>query len=418
MRTTDIWVEQMRSRLARAPLLRDMPPDIQQGILRGALIGVLLCLVMGGLFGSLNRGPVGAIVGAISGALLGTVLGGLVGAVMAMFYPQSEGRATIAIDVDNGAGRYSPGETISGYVEIRPQNTFRSGGGALYFVCRGQYLSAQGADDDGDTPKMSRHLRQYLLQQVSEVPANTFRRGVSLRYPFTVTVPEDGLPTHSGYACAIRWSLAVSLDGPGEQDIKAEQGLMVEAMPPAMEPSRAGFGTVVEHPTCVLSLGLRRAVCAEGDPIKVEVEISPLESFDASEIRAVLLRVEHTPEGDDHTVFVSAWDPETGHFRGERRPGGRGTKYVWLEDEARLGGPMHFIDGEPETLSCSLNVPAQWRPTLVSKDGETIWKVGVVMVREGHSDLRALHEVIVHTGVSQLGQVLAAGPSRVAGNPD
>ncbi|MBN1400069.1 MAG: hypothetical protein JXA74_04485, partial [Anaerolineae bacterium] len=97
----------------------------------------------------------------------------------------------------------------------------------------------------------------------------------------------------------------------------------------------------------------------------------------------------------------------TSQFRGERRPGGKGTTYVWLEEETRLSGPMHFEAGEAETLACTLNIPAQWRPTVLTKDSEVIWKIALMVVRDPLDDIRALHEVIVHTGVSQLSQVLA-----------
>jgi hypothetical protein len=407
MKSSDKWMQQARSRLSQFPLFRNMPQDIQAGVARGIFVGAVACLILGGFFGALNRGPVGTLVGAISGALLGAVLGGLIGGVMGMFYPQGDARASISIDLDSGAGRYAPGETISGYVEIKPENTFRTSGGSLYFLCRGQYLSAVDGGDGRDAPKMDRDARQYLLQQILTIPGGTLRRGASLRYPFSAQVPEDALPTHHGYICSVRWTLMLALEGPDETDLKAEQELLVEAKPPALTSAREGYRSSVEAPDCQLVLKLGRAVCAEGESLKAEAHIMPLKNFAAREVRALLLRIEHTPKGDDHTVFVSAWNPATGQFRGERRPGGKGTTYVWLEEEARLSGPMHFEAGEAETLACTLNVPAQWRPTLLTKESEVIWKVALMIVRDPLNDIRALHEVIVHTGVSQLSQVLA-----------
>ena len=97
----------------------------------------------------------------------------------------------------------------------------------------------------------------------------------------------------------------------------------------------------------------------------------------------VLLRIENTRAGDDHTVFIDRWDPETGRFQGERQPGGQGTTYVWLEDEVALGTGLHFGIAETENLPFSITIPAQMRPTFATPQGSVTWKVGVLLSRSG-----------------------------------
>ncbi|MFH1084784.1 MAG: hypothetical protein V1772_03355 [Chloroflexota bacterium] len=403
--------EERRAVPAAGPALwQRIPPDVRRGVRLGALIAAATCLVVGGIFGALNRGVGGTVIGAVSGALLGTMIGALVGAIMALFYPRGEAGLRITIDVDSAAGRYVPGETITGSVQVSTDGALRTEGGSILLRCRGAFVTMNGTDP-ANAPKIESQPRQYLLQQVHTFPPAALRRGQSARYPFSVTIPEDALPTHHGYACSVRWGLLANVDVPGRDTYRAEQELLVEAPPLAIQPSPSGFESARQAEPCRLTLRLARAVCAEGDPLKAEVDILPHESFYAKEVRALLLRIEHTPQGDDHVVYVSRWDPATGHFHGERYPGGKGTTYVWLEDEAQLSGPVHFQKDQAETFACTLSIPAQWRPTLLAKEGEVIWKACAIMACEHLEDVRALHEVLVHTGVSRLGDVLSPEPA-------
>lgn len=408
MRLSASWSETARAQMDRVALLRRIPRDVRESMWRGGRAAALVCLLMGGVFGAINRGMLGTVIGAISGALLGLMLGGLVGAILGLLLPSRQARATLEITLDSPNASLAPGETLSGYLELQPETTFRAQGGTLYLACRGIY-ARMVPGPDGE-PQVERDVRQYLVQQQELMPPRLVRRHAAARFPFSLTLPEGGLPTHHGYACDLRWSLHAVIEAADDARLMCERELLVEAMPVALPSTPGGFQETVATPTCQLSLSLPRALCAEGDALRADVLISPLESFGAEEILVMLLRVENTPEGDDHTIYVSQWDAASEQFQGERRPGGRGTTYVWLEDQVRLSGPKHLEIAAPERYSCTLRVPTQWRPTLISKDGQVKWKVAAVIARPKLGDVRVFHEVIVHTGSPALAEMLAPGP--------
>lgn len=401
------WSDRALARMQRIPLLRRLPREVQDGMLRGAAITATGLLVVGGVLGSLNRGPSGTLIGAISGALLGLMLGAFVGAVQSLVLSAHQARAEVSIELESGEGRYAPGETLSGYVQISAGNSFRLDGGTLYLLCRGFFLDDRERDGESGSAPTARGSRQYVVQQQEVVPAGDLRRGSSTRHPFSFVLPTEAPPTHHGYACVVRWTLHAVLDAPGDEPVTGQQELYVETPPFALSVPLGGYRSSISDPACELGIHLPRVVCAEGESLRADVRITPMESFRADEVRALLLRIENTPEGSSHTVYVSHWDPDSGLFRGERLPGGQGTTYVWLEDEALLGGPIHFEIAEPVTFSCMLAVPTQWRPTLGTKDGRVTWKAGIIVARPDGSSARVFHEIIVHTGASRLSEALA-----------
>jgi hypothetical protein len=383
---------------------------LQSGTRKGMLIGILFggasFLVLGGLFGGMNRGPSGAVIGSLSGALGGVALGALIGAIWGTLRFPQEGLATVSIDLGKDGGRYAPGDRVDGAVEVTAQNTLRLNGGKVFFICRGFYAYDKVDESGTGQPQFVREPREYLLQQSNVVPAGVMRRGASQRYTFSFDVPRDALPTHHGYICAVRWSLHALLDVPDITPIEAHQEILVDAVAPVLQLAHGGYQSVTPSQTCQLALILPRVVYTEGEAVTARVHITPLESFRADEVRAVLVRVENTPSGDDHVVYVDGWDPESGLFHGARQPGGQGTTYVWLEGETNLSGPLTLEIAESVTFPFSIEIPTQWRPTLSTKDGRVNWKVGVVLSRAGHADVRAFHEIIVHTSSSELAEIL------------
>ena len=138
--------------------------------------------------------------------------------------------------------------------------------------------------------------------------------------------------------------------------------------------------------------------------------MTALTSFEADNVRAVLLRIENVPLGDDHTVYVDGWDEAAALFHGERRLGGQGTTYVWLESDVGLNEAISYKVAETTAYSFSLDIPAEWRPTFSTRDGRVIWKVGVIISPACCSDVRAFHEIIVHTAEPQIADILTAAP--------
>jgi hypothetical protein len=385
-------------------------PEVRKGALLGLIIGGILFLALGGGLGYLNRAQPGALAGAASGLALGVLIGGGAGALVGAVMPTRQARALVVIETSGGnGGHFAPGECVSGYVHITPQNNFDVDAGTIYLVCRGFFGAER--EQEGGAIDLQREAVDYVLEQQDFSPLSRLRQGVSHRYPFSFILPEDALSTHHGYVCATRWMLHAVLDAPGEEPVRGQQEVLVHSNLPAIPQSARGYQSVNDKGYCHLTLTLPQAVVAEGQRVQAEVRLAALETFAVDEIRAVLLRIENTAEGLDHMVYVGEWDPATAQFHGERTPGGSGTTYVWLEDEVRLAHDVRFEIAETETFKLTLDVPAQWRPTMNVPQGSVHWKLGVIVSSPQYPQVRVFHEVIVFTGMAELASLLKSQAS-------
>ncbi len=239
------------------------------------------------------------------------------------------------------------------------------------------------------------------------MPAGIIRRGSVRRYPFRFSIPRDALPTHHGHICSIRWTMHAIVDAPDVPSIEAHREILVGAAAPAVRPNPEGYQSVASSQASQLVLSLPRAVYAEGERLSGRVHVSVSGRCDVAEIRALLLRIESIPRGPDHSVYVVGWDPTSESFRGQRRPGGKGTTYIWLEGEVKLSGPLTLEPPQSATFPFTIDIPAQQRPSFSTEEGRVMWKVGAIVSCSGRPDIRAFHEAIIHTGVSKISQILA-----------
>jgi hypothetical protein len=204
----------------------------------------------------------------------------------------------------------------------------------------------------------------------------------------------------------VRWSLHVDLESVDESAGQTSQEILVRAVTPI------GVGARPERVSSASSVGevvlaLPRTAYAEGETLQGRIIVSPKDDFVAREVRALLLRVEHNPQGYDHVVYISGWNPETGRFRGESRAEGKGTTYVWLEDEVDLAEEVRFIDGEKRLFDFSFHLPQQWRPTLQTEHGDVSWRVVATLSRGNGRDLRVQQIFTMHTGAPHIARVMA-----------
>ncbi|MGI5917916.1 MAG: hypothetical protein ACOX9A_15880 [Anaerolineae bacterium] len=405
MRIGSGWSSAVLAKVSRIPLVRRLDLDTLKPALLGAVGTGLFCLVIGAVMGSLNRGAIGTLIGAVSGALFGAMLGASAGTAFKFLRGEKTARATIEIQMESNDRRYIAGETVEGHIRIAAENTFRTTGGRAYLVCRGFYTYDTGSQENGNGPEFHRETHEYFTREIPVVPPGRIKEGLSLRYPFAIPTPRDGLPTHHGYACDIRWTVHTVIDTPSGPLVAPPQEIKIEAMPPRIEPSVRGYQSISSAQVCQVTLSLPRAVYAEGETITGRVRVSPIESFDADEVRVLLLRIENAAVGDDHIVYIDRWDAETGRFRGHVQPGGKGTTYVWLENDQTLANACRFGIADPEEYRFDMDIPVEWRPTLMTADGGVMWKVGVIVARPDGADVRAFHEVIVHTSIPEMGDV-------------
>jgi len=387
-------VRAVLARADRVPLLDQMQSGARRGMLLGAVAGFVVFFLLGALLGAFNRGWAGLVVGAISGAVAGGVLGGAIGLVVGPRQLPQEGRASLSIVLDNPLAYYRPGSEIVGWVHVSADDTLRIDSGELYLLCRGIYAHDQ-LGQDGSEPTFVRQEREYLLQREVFLQPGVLRRGQTLRLPFRFALPADALPTYRGLICSVQWSLYAVLRAPDIPLIKSAQELKVASTDPTDVPLSDTYQVTSSSQVCQLVLTLPRAMYSEGESLEGRIQITPLTDFEADEVRAVLLRIESVPQGDDHLFYVTEWNEQGGAVRGERMPGGLGTSYIWLENEAVLTGDTFFRSTESVTRPFALEIPSALRPTFATREGHATWKVGVVVSRQGHSDVRVLHEIIV-----------------------
>ncbi|MEA3408469.1 MAG: hypothetical protein U9R48_10405 [Chloroflexota bacterium] len=393
------WHERLWEKFQGMWLFAHLAYGTRRGLWLGMWVTGLTFLLLGMLFGGVNRQIVGAVIGAAAGALLGVLLGGLGGALVGKLTLPSQADVSLTIELADEQECYTPGQVIEGEIRIASQNMLKISGGEAYLLCRGIYVHHKDGQDAADDPDFMRTPHLYNVQRICSVPPRVLRPGASAAYAFQTEIPEDALPTHRGYACSVRWGLYATLNVSDTSHTRKYRELMVEAIPPTFNGTT--FKSSQETNACQLTLTLPRVVCAERESIEGILRVSPLEDFEAVEVRVLLLRIESTHEGSGEIVYISTWDPDSGRFQARMQPGDEGTMYVWLEDEVDLGEDIHFSLAEPVTYRFRLNVPGQCRPTFSTNEGQVIWKVAGIVARDGWPDARVFHEVIVHTGASQ-----------------
>ncbi|MGI6367470.1 MAG: hypothetical protein ACOX2L_03770 [Anaerolineae bacterium] len=402
------WLDMLLDKAEAQPAVAPLLQMADENVVLGGVLGGALFLLLGLIGGAVNRGFLGALVGAASGLLLGVVLGAVCGSLL----PSRNGETAVDIDlVDHGEG-YSGGDPINGYLTISANRNTRLTGGSVFLACRAVYVY-EGTAAEGDVAaELARDTKTLHVQELPIVPSGLLRRGAPLRYPFRLVLPDDPVPTHHGYGCSARWTLSARVDGSSQVLAQAQEELLVRSTVPAgagQRSERVSTSSMAGE----LALTLQHTTFAEGETVRGRVIVSPAEDFVATELRAMLLRVENHPRGGDTIVYINGWNAETGRYRGESQPGGHGSTYVWLEDEADLAEEVRYTLGEKRLYDFSFDVPQQWRPTLLTDDGSVTWRVVAALSRPNGQDMRVHQGITVHTTAPRLARVLATD-----GEPD
>jgi hypothetical protein len=397
------WGSRGQQWVRRAPVLALLFGESLEEAPEKVVVGGAGLLLVGLVAGALNRGLAGALVGGLSGAMLGT----LAGALASRMIPRKAGKVSLGIELSRDESQYHAGDVIEGYVRIISDASARVRSIKAYLSCRGVFVYDRTPGARKDSRDLARRTKDYVVQETKVVAAVSVARGSSTRHPFRFVLPADAIPSHQGYACSIEWSLHANLELQDAPSVQARQDILVSAPPHSAISPDDNYQAVRASDDCQLALTLDRRVCAEGDTIQGTMRVTALEPLDVQEVRALLLRVEHNPEGENHFVYISQWDTRTGQFEGETVPGGTGSTYVWLEDEVDLSGPAHLDVNEAKSYPFGANIPLAWRPSFGTAEGSVAWQVVAIVTREA-GDLRVSQDVIVYTGAPLLARVMSA----------
>ncbi len=393
------WLDAVLAATERLPMVARLKGGVRRGLVIGALWGALLLLVVGAVLGGVNRGVLGMLVGGLSGAVGGIAIGGALGAVLGRNYFYHSDSAVVTIRLDGAEGPYRAGDAVRGHVLVAAHRAVFLEGGEITLVCRGTRAWDEIVLDD-EQPHMASDTIPYLVVHSGPFPNRTIGRDTAFRYPFEFTLPADVLPSHHGAVYAIDWNIHAQLGTTQMPRLEAQREIMVMARPPRVPHYTGGYRALVSSEVAQLVLSMDKILYTPGDALHAALRVVPRQSFPIDEIRAVLLRIENVPVGDDHIVYVASIDADTGMVRAERRAGGQGTSYVWLEGEVDLTDRQVIRASEAVTYEFCLEVPDAWRPTIDGPDGQVLWKLGVLIARPGQDSLRIFHEVIVHTWIA------------------
>ena len=400
-------IRQLVARIEAWSRLERMEPVTRHGLIWGGLEGGAAGLILGIVLGAVGRGFLGALVGAPVGLILGVLVGGACGAVIGTLVLPAGPPPTMTFELDHPEATYSPGERITGLLRIAAPSRAELLSGQVTLLCRGMFAHEELYRTDPPRLALVRDTHVFLSQADEIVPPSVLRRGKTLSIPFSFRIPEDAPACHRGYICAVVWTLHGRLEVAGREDVTATAEITVRGHPVAMERQRREFVAINANATVQLSLQLPEVVVAEGQTIRANLRIRPLERLEADEVRAVLLRIEHTPQGTTgDTVYIAEWNLDEGTFRGKRESGGKGTTYVWLEDEIALLGKTTFLPDRVANHELTVTIPERFRPTMQQPGGRVSWRLAAVIHRNGGGDLQASHELFVHTSAPELSVVM------------
>jgi hypothetical protein len=113
---------------------------------------------------------------------------------------------------------------VRGHLLLTANRSIQVEEGGIRFRCRGLRTYDQLDADSNGTPRLVRETLEYCTEEARIIPQRAVRRGQSLRYPFEFTISEEGMPTHHGNVCAVRWGL--------QADVTAQR------VPPIRPPTR------------------------------------------------------------------------------------------------------------------------------------------------------------------------------------
>jgi len=400
-------LHQIVARIEASPRLQRLEAITRRGLIWGGLEGGLAGLILGVVLGAMARGAWGGLIGGLLGLVLGALLGGACGAVIGTLVLPAGPPPTMTFELDHPEATYSPGERITGLLRITAPSRAELCSGQVTLLCRGMFAHEELYPTDPPKLALIRDTHVYLSQADEIVPPSVLRRGKTLSIPFSFRIPEDAPACHRGYICAVMWTLHGRLEVAGRDDVTATAEITVRGHPVTLERQRREFVAINANATVQLSLQLPEVVVAEGETIRANLRIRPLERLDADEVRAVLLRVEHTPLGSTgDTVYIAEWNLDEGSFRGKRESGGKGTTYVWLEDEIALLGKTTFLPERVANHEIAVTIPERFRPTFQLPGGRVSWRLAAVIHRDGGGDLQASHELFVHTSAPELSVVM------------
>ncbi|MCE5258737.1 MAG: hypothetical protein LLG44_06690 [Chloroflexi bacterium] len=398
-------------RFEALPIFTTIPTKARRQVCIGTLAAAFILAVIGIIFGWQRHQLTGALVGAVTGLILGIILGWFIGTLLERFIGSPEGIGKLEILLDQANSRYMLGDNVSGQVLLQSNVLLRSKGGKISLTCQG-YFSHAPTEETSEGAKLERQSEQLYIQEADVVPPGDLRRGSVQGFAFQLPLPQQGLPTHHGYLCVVKWSLHAHLLLENETPLEAAYELLVESQPEAVSPE-AEIQPSSSSRQAQMSIVLPRAVYAEGETIQGQVVVKPLERFQAEELRIILLRIENTPLGDNHKVYVVDWDIEKGVFRGQRVQGGTGTTYTWLEGEADLAEDAVYAPLEATTYPFAIPIPQEWRPSIPSKSsqdnqfklGSVTWQLGATLVPKDEPPLNILYDIYVHTCVPRVSQL-------------
>ncbi len=294
-----------------------------------------------------------------------------------MFDFLTGGKANITITLDREFKPYYPGETVQGTITIEGQKDLKVREGRVVVLCREEYecrVEGTRTDSDGHTYSEEYSSRETDEQEIHRqvlISEGTVAGGSIQNYEFAVVIPHDARPTwDGGRIVAVKWLVKGTLDRKMAADTEAEAEILVFAPMPGKTTGPGEFGHSKEPEEAELAFVLPGKEWVLGETITGQLLVRPRKTFEVSEIRVELVRLEYVPRN-------------------------RGNQHL-EEITIKVAGKTRLEPGQELTLPFSLNIPVP-RPTTGQTGYSSVtWFLKGVLARSLREDTRVEEEVFIY----------------------
>ena len=277
---------------------------------------------------------------------------------------------------DRADGIYYPGDTATVTIHLRPEKDLKVQSGHLlltgdymYQYCTQEYRT----DSDGDSHYenvyywAANNLFEFKQDFLSE---GTLPGGMEQRYTYSVTLPDNPLPSCEGKIIRVVWRAIASVARRMAKDLHTELILQMHMPAPGQAVTPGEYGGSNEPAEADMSLLLPGLEFVIGETIQGELRILPQKDFDASEVRLELQRREVVP--DDQ--------------------GNKAEKTI----TQKLAGKTHFSAGQAQIFTFQAPIPPDEQPSIYRDDQSLSWTLALILARTLRKDTRLEQEFYVY----------------------
>jgi len=273
----------------------------------------------------------------------------------------------LTIELDRPTGPYYPGDPVHIAVTYVPRKDVSVRELRATLAAWEVHIS-----EDSKGHRTRRTLSDQAIEQEMVAVDDMVRAGSNLTYQADWRTPLDIMPSYAGDSLRCGLSARVQVDVARSRD--ASESVVVPLLVPAPElRTEPGWYGDPSHPEKAdMRLRLSSLEWVEGETVSGRLSVTPLEAFDAREVRVNLIRREqvHAPR-----------------LR---------TKAAQRVSKAKAAGKTRFEPHQRVELDFSLDVPAAGRPSRQTEHTTVAYTIEAVLSRRLRKSYKVEVEVFVY----------------------